>query len=307
MRILEGESAMPAHDCKMSAAVIGGDAREKEIIRLMSAAGIAVKAIGLPVEAAEYLGHAQETHVDDTVRGARAIVCPIPGMGQDESIYAPSWPEKLYLPLNTLRLACPGALLITGTASARLRQDCADAGIALREYEQDEELMILRSPAIAEGAVALAVENTDITIHGADIAVLGFGRMCMAVARLLLAMRAHVAVFARNPVQLARAKEMGAVPLHLSALDERLGDYAIIFNTIPVRIMDRDKVLRTDPDVLLMDLAAPPGGIDLEAARAAGRKTVWARGLGAYAPKTVGSTQWVGISRFLREDLGWEV
>jgi hypothetical protein len=47
---------------------------------------------------------------------------------------------------------------------------------------------------------------------------------------------------------------------------------------------------------LLVDLAAPPGGIDREAAEALGLKFVWARGMGARAPITVGRSQWSGIS-----------
>ena len=46
-----------------------------------------------------------------------------------------------------------------------------------------------------------------------------------------------------------------------------------------------------------MDLSAPPGGIDLEAAQRFGHTAVWARGLGRRAPVTVGASQWNGISR----------
>ena len=48
---------------------------------------------------------------------------------------------------------------------------------------------------------------------------------------------------------------------------------------------------------LLVDVAAPPGTIDREAAAELGLKAVWARGMGARAPITVGRSQWSGISR----------
>jgi dipicolinate synthase subunit A len=41
-----------------------------------------------------------------------------------------------------------------------------------------------------------------------------------------------------------------------------------------------------------MDLAAPPGGVDLESAGQLGHVAVWARGLGRRAPVTVGASQW---------------
>ena len=44
-----------------------------------------------------------------------------------------------------------------------------------------------------------------------------------------------------------------------------------------------------------MDLAAPPGGVDFDAAKRLGLKAIWGRGLGSRAPITVGASQWGGI------------
>jgi dipicolinate synthase subunit A len=291
----------------MKAAVIGGDEREKEIIRLMKEFGIEVKAIGLPKEIELVLGHPQEEEVADAIKGVSAIICPIPGLGMDDSIYAPSWPNKLYLNLEDLKLAQKNAVLIMGTASPKIKAIAKEAGVVLREYETDDELMILRSAAVAEGAIKIAIENTDITIHRAPVAVLGFGRMSMSIVRLLDAMKARVTLFARNPVQLARGWEMGIEVRHLKELPREIKNFKMIFNTIPVQYLDKEAISLTDPEALLMDLAAPPGGIDFEAAKELNRKAIWARGLGSRAPKTVGQSQWKGISRFLREDLSWDV
>ena len=46
---------------------------------------------------------------------------------------------------------------------------------------------------------------------------------------------------------------------------------------------------------LLVDLAAPPGGIDFDTAQRLGLKAIWGRGLGSRAPVTVGASQWGGI------------
>ncbi len=291
----------------MKVAIVGGDAREREIIRLMKEKGIRVKAIGLPRNAEDILGCLQEETIADAVEGVHAIVCPIPGVGKDDSIFAPSWPEKLYLSVEALRLAEKDAVLIMGLASPNIKAMVNEAGLRLREYEMDEELMILRSAAVAEGAIKIAIENTDITIHRNAVAVLGFGRMAMSLVRLLDAMKARVTLFARNPVQLARAWDMGVEISHLRNLASEIHNFKMVFNTIPVRYLDREIIRLTDPKVLLMDLAAPPGGIDFEAAKELNRTAIWARGLGARAPVTVGASQWKGISEFLRQDLGWNL
>ncbi len=46
-----------------------------------------------------------------------------------------------------------------------------------------------------------------------------------------------------------------------------------------------------------MDIAAPPGGVDLAAAKELGQRALWARGMGKSAPVTVGRSQWIGIER----------
>ena len=54
-------------------------------------------------------------------------------------------------------------------------------------------------------------------------------------------------------------------------------------------------IARLPRHALLVDLAAPPGGIDRDAAAQQGIKFVWARGMGMRAPITVGRSQWSGI------------
>lgn len=75
----------------------------------------------------------------------------------------------------------------------------------------------------------------------------------------------------------------------------------MLFSTVPHRVVD-DEILGLLPaGSLVMDLAAPPGGIDLAAAERLGHRAVWARGLGRRAPITVGASQWSGIIRRIEE------
>jgi dipicolinate synthase subunit A len=285
-------------------AVVGGDDRELEIIRLMRVSGMEVRAIGLPEGAAEVLGRPQDEEVAEAISGAGAVVCPIPGLGPDDSLYAPSWPSSLRILSSDLaRCASPG-VVIMGSASASFRGMVAGAGLRLREYEQDDELMILRSRAIAEGAIRVAIECTDVTLHRASVLLLGFGRVSVTLCSVLLALGARLTVTARNPAQLARAWEMGAEPLPLERLPEVLPHARVIFNTIPVRVLDVPMLTQTAPDSLIIDLSAPPGGVDHERAPETGRRVVWARGLGARAPITVGRSQWVGIRRIILDEIG---
>ena len=283
----------------MHVALVGGDEREVEILRLMLLEGMDVKAIGLPEQAAVILGRRQERTMADALAGVESIVMPIPAPGTDGAVFAPSWPNKLYLTAEDLTLAAEKLVVVTGQFSQDQKELLESRGALLFEYEGDDELMIDRSRAIAEGLLKVLIENTDVTLHRTNVFLLGFGRVSITICRELLAVGANLTVVARNKVQLARAYEMGASVLHLRDLPDHIGNARVIVNGIPARVLDDSLIPKTAPDVLLVDLVVPPGGIDGQAAARHGRKYVWARGLGARAPVTVGRSQWKGIRNLL--------
>jgi dipicolinate synthase subunit A len=121
---------------------------------------------------------------------------------------------------------------------------------------------------------------------------------------MLVALGAHVHVFARNPVQRATAYAAGAEPHPLEELVAMAPQLTMIFSTVPAPVVD-DAVLTELPrGSLVLDLAAPPGGVDLDASRRHGHETVWARGMGRRAPVTVGRSQWAGIRRRIEAAIG---
>src|SRR5690606_6661436 len=81
----------------------------------------------------------------------------------------------------------------------------------------------------------------------------------------------------------------------LAALGDEIGGLDIVMSTVPARVVGQDVLAKAKPDVLLVDLAAPPGGIDFDYANTHQLRSVWARGLGRRAPITVGQSQWSGI------------
>jgi dipicolinate synthase subunit A len=110
-----------------------------------------------------------------------------------------------------------------------------------------------------------------------------------------LGARVHVA--ARNAVQRATAYAAGAEPHELSELADVLPTADILVSSVPAQLVGRELLAAMKPRALLVDLAAPPGGIDRDAAQELGLKFIWARGLGSRAPITVGRSQWSGIRR----------
>lgn len=278
-------------------AVVAGDEREQEIARLAAAEVADVTAFGFPWPDEGIAGVRPCQDAAGALRGAHYALFPIPGIAADGSLFAPAAPEPIFPTVALLRELAPGAHVILGAADERLAAAAAETGVTLHEYEWDTELMLLRGPAIVEGALAAAIANTRVTIHEANVCVVGHGTIGALFARTLVLLGAHVTVAARNPVQLAAARAVGASAVPLTELPVLAPGLAMLFSTVPAAVVGREVLERLPCGSLVMDLAAPPGGVDLDAARELGHVGVWARGLGRRAPVTVGASQWYGIRK----------
>lgn len=282
-------------------AVVAGDEREQEIARLAASEGAEVRAFGFPWPQGGIEGVTPAASASEALRDADYALFPIPGIAADGSLFAPEHPDPIVPTAEMLAGMRAGATIVLGVADEHLRAAGAAHGIEFDEYEHDKELMLLRAPAIVEGALRIAVEHTDVTIHANDVVVVGFGTIGGLLAGTLHALGARVTVAARNPVQRAGAYAIGATPLALADLPACAERFAMVFSAVPAPVVGREVLERLAPGSLVMDLAAPPGGVDLELARALGHRAVWARGLGRRAPVTVGASQWTGIRRRIED------
>jgi len=284
------------------AVVLGGDARETETLRLLKKHGAVIEAYGCPPGAEAVLGRPQAASLEQALQGANLIILPIPLPALDGKLYAPESPQPIYLDNETLKPAA-SAILITGVATPAVKTAAVELGLHLHEYERDEELMMLRAPAIAEAAVCVAIQNSLVTIHQSNVLIVGFGRIGSVLGNLLAAMHAHCYTATPLPIERARAYQAGFNVHGLNELPQLIGEMAIVFSTVPTTVVTRDVLARVAPDAVVIDMAAPPGGVDHAAAKELGVKCIWARGLGRFAPRTVAASQWMGIQRILGAEL----
>lgn len=150
-----------------------------------------------------------------------------------------------------------------------------------------EELTILNSIPTAEGAIQIAMEKSQITLHNSNCLVLGFGRIGKILAKMLQGFGANVYCEARKPHDIAWIKAYGYNPIMLDDLNENLSKFDFIFNTIPYVILDKNNLNLIQKECIIIDLASKPGGVDFDEANRLGLKTDWALALpGKVAPKT---------------------
>ena len=131
------------------------------------------------------------------------------------------------------------------------------------------------------------MEETQKTVHGRNVLIMGFGRIGKVLSKMLSGIGAKVYCEARKNEDIAWIKAYGYEPIHLNDLDKHLGKFDIIINTIPFQILDDSRLDLLKKDILIIDLASNPGGVDRKAAKEKNIKLVWALSLpGKVAPVT---------------------
>ena len=282
-------------------AVVGGDRRMLEHMRQARFAGATVRHFGCAPGAAEAAGAPESSSLAEAIKGARLISAPIPGLGNDNSLYAPSAKVKLFTTSEVLRGAAPAAMMFMGRANAQIQEWARGTNVTPIGYGDDDPLAVMHAVPTAEGAIKVAIENTEETLLGLPTLCIGLGRVGMSVAQAFVAMQAAVTLAARHPSQLARAWAMGTTAMHLRELPGGIGRFPLIVSSASGMVLTRDLLERTRTDVLIIDLCSPPGSVDFPAAEQLGRKVIWARGQAGTAPKTSGYNEWQVIMRMVRE------
>ena len=280
---------------KIVIGMLGGDKREQEIARCAAATGADVRAYGFPWPDQGIPGVRHLTDPAAVLKGARFALFPIPGISANGALFAPAAPAPIIPDHAMLAGMAPQAHIILGWADKNLNAHCDALSIPRHEYEWDRSLMLQRTPAIVEGLLKIVIDNSTITIHNANAVVVGQGTIGAVLARYLVALGAHTHVAARNPEQRSAAYVAGAMPHTLDELPALAPCLDFVFSTVPTRVVGEDVLAKLPKHALIVDLAAPPGGVDFDAAKRLGLTAIWGRGLGSRAPVTVGASQWGGI------------
>ena len=116
-----------------------------------------------------------------------------------------------------------------------------------------------------EGALQLAMEQTEHTLQGASCLVIGYGRIGALLAHKLHALDAAVTVSARSPRDFARIEADGMRALDTRSLAGRLSAFQLIFNTVPAPVLGAAELSSLSTGCLVIDLASLPGGISADA------------------------------------------
>lgn len=257
-------------------AVFGGDRRMALLAGLLRADGYRVCTYGMERYAPPNPASLAE------VWDAEIVILPVP-LARDGALYG----TEGKLPLVELfALLRPEQKLFAGGVKPQEHAMAAERGLTITDYLACEELAVRNAVPTAEGAIELAMRETARTLHGAPCLVLGFGRIGKLLAHRLRGLGAEVSVAARRLDDLAWIDAFGYRGVHTNRLDGKLGEFRVVFNTIPHQVMGEALIGELREDCVLIELASAPG-FDRAAVARRGIKCVDAAGLpGKCAPET---------------------
>lgn len=268
-------------------AVLGGDERQIFLIKSLLEKGAKVKVLGFP-KRGELIGSYFCNSIDEAILDVEVIILPMPGTDLEGNIIT-FGNEKIKITEDVFKNIPDNVPIFLGVAKPFLREWAQRYNKKLIEIANLDEVAILNSIPTAEGAIQMAMEVSPITIHGSNCVVIGFGRCGMTLARMVSSLGAKTTVLARKPKDLARIKEMGLKSAEYFEIKTVLARAEIVFNTIPIPILDADTLAYVNKDAIVIDIASAPGGTDFDFAQKIGIKAILAPSLpGKVAPKTAG-------------------
>ena len=263
--------------------ILGGDLRIIFLSNLLAKEGYNIYTYGIE---SYNINIKKCKTIEEISKICNIVISGIPFSKDGILVNSPFSDDKIKV--DTVLEVLKNKTLIAGAIKQEIKEKAHESKINVVDIMDDESFTILNVIPTVEGAIQIAMENTDFTIHNSKCLVLGFGRIGKLLSNQLSKMGAKVSCMARKDKDLTWIKAYQYKEIHIDNLDKNLNKYDIIFNTVPSLIIDEQKLnLLKDTNTLIIELASKPGGIDASKAKEYNIKVIEAQGLpGKVAPLT---------------------
>ena len=271
---------------KNSFYIAGGDLRSVYLAKALAKEGYEVKVFAIEkANLPERIGIIEKT---EDFEKAGNVILPLPVCDSEGFLKAPFSEEKIKVSEIVEHLP-EGSVLMGGLIPKEIISEAKTIGISMFDYYYREEFSVRNAALTAEAAAAKLLEMLSESISTVPVLILGHGRIGRLLSAILKALDAKVTVAARRFSELAWIRSEGMTPLEFRLLDEEIGKFKVVFNTVPAPVLTKEKLVLMDRNAIIIDLASEPCGTDFSAAKELGITAEKALGLpGKFAPKTAG-------------------
>ncbi|MEJ6951663.1 dipicolinate synthase subunit DpsA [Natronospora cellulosivora (SeqCode)] len=271
----------------MKIAVIGGDKREEILIDYLADIGYKISVLSNNQYDKKNIGSIN--NIKDCLYEADVVIAPMSSTDKDGFLKATFLEKKIKLDEAFFSQLKEGCIFLIGILKNEIKEIAESLSIEYIELAKLDNLAIMNAIPTAEGAIKIAIEETDTTLYNSKILVYGLGKVGYSLAWRLKALGAQTYAVTRDKGAIARGKDIGIKMIKYDQLQHFLPKMNIIFNTVPAKIIDYKSLLLLNKKSVIIDLASAPGGIDFKSADKMGIKTILALGLpGKVAPRTAG-------------------
>lgn len=266
-------------------AIIGGDMRQIYMTNELISRNFSVIVYGLNNSLLSLSCYRAES-LSEAINSSQIIITPIPLSKDGNNIIS----QQVYPDLtieNLCSLLSPDHKLYGGCFTIELKKYFETQNIFYYDFMDKEEVILYNTIATAEGTIAEVIMNSTTNLHGSSCLIIGYGRCARTLAEKLKGLCGHIDIVARSSNALAAAYADSYGAINFTDLKEKICLYDYIFNTVPALVLTKDLLINTNPEVVIIDIASAPGGVDYPIAKELNRNSKLCLGLpGKFAPKS---------------------
>ncbi|TAH69515.1 MAG: dipicolinate synthase subunit DpsA [Anaerolineaceae bacterium] len=278
--------------------IFGGDKRQVYMALSLLNKGYSVYSYKL-LSQIEHKNHTETCGLGELMKMCSVLIGPIP---LTKDLVSVSEDKVSNNEKTIVQMLNKDHLLIGGMIPLDIVNACKKKGVFCYDLMKNEKITVMNAVATAEGTIMEAIKNSDRNLHQSNCLVLGYGRCGKVLATKLKGLDANTTVAARSDDALAYAHAAGFSTIKLCNIKELLPTYQYIFNTIPSPVLDQECLKLVFPDVLIIDIASAPGGVDYEYALNHGINAKLCLGLpGKVAPRASADILMTEIEALIKE------
>ncbi len=278
-----------------SICILGGDLRQLTVAKEFSNSGFKVILCGFDKVREIPLGVISKNDVGSSIKECSFIILPLPFSKDGLNVSAPL--SNKLIPLSVLNEVGKNKIFFGGMMKDTF------LGSITYDYYENEELKVFNAIPTAEGALSIALNESTETLNGCKTAVIGFGRIGKILGNMLKALDSDVTILHRSNKDDAWCSAFGISSANIRDIKNVLREKKIIFNTVPHILLTKNILKELRKDVIIIDLASSPGGVDYEEGKKLGLNIIKALSLpGKLSPVTAGKAIFKSISNIIYDN-----
>lgn len=157
--------------------IIGGDLRIKKLAEMLADDGITVYTYGL-----DKIKNAHECNsINELIESADVVIGPVPFSSNGKTINSTFSNEEISI--KDLTDALKNKIFIAGAIKEEVYKLLENKNVEVIDLLKREELSVLNSISTAEGAIQIAIQETEITLTGSNILIMGFRKNWQSISK----------------------------------------------------------------------------------------------------------------------------